>query len=213
MGAEVGVWSQMSKWVCGTVEGGIKGWNVGLSVRVCKVQWLCVYVHNRPGLWCHFWEWSWFPNSATSATLCFIFIIIIWYYLKSNMIWSKRRKKNFGILQAFTSLSPKVVNSKPGGLLHNTCEELQVGKRFGQHPATLLLHWQRDDHKTVSQLREVFDEVVVPAERKRQTSENSLLWDCCMWKSSCKNRGKAKNKKGISGASNSFNRLQRQSWI
>lgn len=67
MGAEVGVWSQMSKWVCGTVEGGIKGWNGGLSVSVCKVQWLCVDVHNRPGLWCHFWKWSWFPPQCSTS--------------------------------------------------------------------------------------------------------------------------------------------------
>lgn len=58
-------------------------------------------------------------------------------------------------------------DSKAGGLTPDTCEELQVGKGFGQHPPTLLLHWQGDDHETVSQLREVFDEVVVPAERKR----------------------------------------------
>lgn len=56
---------------------------------------------------------------------------------------------------------------KPGGPTCDTCEELQVGKRFGQHAATLLLHRQGDDHETVGQLREVFDEVVVPAERKR----------------------------------------------
>lgn len=60
MGAEVGVSSQMSKWLCppagwgGTVKKGIKGWNGGLSVRVCRVQCLCVHVHNTPRLWYHF---------------------------------------------------------------------------------------------------------------------------------------------------------------
>lgn len=84
-------------------------------------------------------------------------------------------KTHFYGLQTMTSHSLKTGvsqlnvggNSLLGGLRRDTCEELQVGKRFGQHPATLLLHWQGDDHETVSQLREVFDEVVVPAERSR----------------------------------------------
>lgn len=49
-----------------------------------------------------------------------------------------------------------------------TSEELEVGQGLRQHPTALLLHGQRDDQQPISQLREVLDEVVLPAERKRQ---------------------------------------------
>lgn len=45
-----------------------------------------------------------------------------------------------------------------------TCEELQVGERLRQHPPTLFLHRQGDDHEPICKLRKVFNVVVVPEE-------------------------------------------------
>lgn len=49
-----------------------------------------------------------------------------------------------------------------------TGEELEVGQGLGEDAAALLLHGQRDDQEAVGQLREVLDEVVLPAETKTQ---------------------------------------------
>lgn len=49
-----------------------------------------------------------------------------------------------------------------------TGEELEVGQGLGQDTTALLLHGQRDDQEAVGQLREVLDEVVLPAETKTQ---------------------------------------------
>lgn len=138
--------------------------NGGLSVRVCKVQWLCVCVNNRPGLWCHFLEMELvLPQRNIGNVKLLAFKVK--YYL------TRRRKTNFYHLKTIRSLYLNPVVS-----WCDTCEELQVGKRFGQHPATLLLHWQGDDHETVSQLWEVFDEVVVPAERNRTVRRTDVCF-------------------------------------
>jgi len=49
-----------------------------------------------------------------------------------------------------------------------TGEELEVGQGLREDAAALLLHGQRDHQEAVSQLREVLDEIILPAERKRQ---------------------------------------------
>lgn len=99
----------------------------------------------------------------------------------------------------------------------DTCEELQVGKRFGQDAATLLLHRQGDDHETVGQLREVFDEVVVPAERRRTEWEGRASQDAAAvglfgGKKKFLPKQKKSKEKGTAGASSGFSKLQMQSW-
>lgn len=53
-----------------------------------------------------------------------------------------------------------------------TGEKLEVGKRLGEDPAALLLHGQRDHHEAIGQLGKVLDEVILPAERRRQLQSN-----------------------------------------
>lgn len=53
-----------------------------------------------------------------------------------------------------------------------TSEELEVRKGLRENTTALLLHGQRDHHEAVGQLREVLDEVILPAERKRQLQSN-----------------------------------------
>lgn len=53
-----------------------------------------------------------------------------------------------------------------------TGEKLEVGKGLREDAAALLLHGQRDHHEAIGQLREVLDEVILPAERKRQLQSN-----------------------------------------
>lgn len=53
-----------------------------------------------------------------------------------------------------------------------TCEELQVREGLREDTPALLLHGQRDHQEAISQLGEVLDEVILPAERKRQLQSN-----------------------------------------
>lgn len=49
-----------------------------------------------------------------------------------------------------------------------TGEKLEVGKGLREDATALLLHGQRDHQEAVGQLGKILDEVILPAERKRQ---------------------------------------------
>lgn len=53
-----------------------------------------------------------------------------------------------------------------------TCEELEIRKGLREDTTALLLHGQWDHQEAISQLGEVLDEVILPAERKRQLQSN-----------------------------------------
>lgn len=53
-----------------------------------------------------------------------------------------------------------------------TGEKLEVRKGLRENTTALLLHGQRDHHEAVGQLGEVLDEVILPAERRRQLQSN-----------------------------------------
>lgn len=68
---------------------------------------------------------------------------------------------------------PPVLSSgtlNPGAA--RTREKLEIRKGLREDATALLLHGQRDHQEAVSQLGEVLDEVILPAERKRQLQSN-----------------------------------------
>lgn len=72
-----------------------------------------------------------------------------------------------GVLRPDSTCRPGVWSGAGRGL---TSEQLEVWEGLGEDPPALLLHRQRDHQQPIGQLREVLDEVVLPAERSTRTA-------------------------------------------